>query len=334
MSLRRAIVVVGPQPGAAAVARMLGLFGVDFASPSARAEISALGGRVYAALGTAERDPYPLPVSWWEQAEVRALGDPATALLERHFDGRALFGFEDAAAARLLPFWNQALERLGAQLSLVIVAQPQAGAWRSEVTWIDRLLEAELHSRALKRVFVSYEAYLDDWRTTAQRIAARLQVVWPVPAVAMSETQERAVEEERRSHAEETAPPAQAGATLAQALYAECLELERRVERGEAEDFGPRRRDYDRARQTFLPALQELEQALRRGAGLDAELAEKTSRLRALEESLAQAKARQAQAEGEIDALYRSRSWRITKPLRQFRWLVDSLLRLIRERPR
>jgi hypothetical protein len=320
---------------------MLALLGVDFTGDAA---VAMLDARAFAALGADRADALPLAPQWLERVEIRALCDEAVELLGRHFEGRALFGFNDCAASRLMPFWNEVLARLGVSPGLVIVldhaAAPSAG-WRDELVWLDRVLEAEQHSRAHRRAFVAYEDFLADWRVTAQRLAARLGIVWPIPAVAVSGEIERLLEADRAARAQPDAPGAQ---TLPGLVYAEGLALAHRSDPVSAALDGPRQ-EYQRAQRAFLPAVRELDEANARIALHEADLAQaraeaahavgkaNTEAAQARAEAV-HAKSRLAQVEDELAAVYASRSWRITKPLRQFMWLVDSMRRLIRERPR
>jgi hypothetical protein len=49
----------------------------------------------------------------------------------------------------------------------------------TELLWLRSLLEAEQASRSCIRVWTCFDSLLDDWETTAQRIADGLGLSWP-----------------------------------------------------------------------------------------------------------------------------------------------------------
>lgn len=112
-------------------------------------------------------------------------------LLQAEFAGTPLFAIKDPRTCRLLPLWKAAVEDAGFDMRpMLTIRNPLEVAdslnrrepIRREAairTWLTHVLEAEHHSRGLRRAFVTYEGLLQDWAGTMTAAARHLAIVWP-----------------------------------------------------------------------------------------------------------------------------------------------------------
>jgi hypothetical protein len=146
--------------------------------------------------------------SWddWGRLEPRRFGaavlDELAAHFMAEFDDAPLVVLKDPRICRFVPLWLEVLGRLGIAPKVVIplrhpleVAGSLArrdGMPRDEalLLWLRHCLDAERATRGLPRSFLSYDVLMADWRGAAERLAAELDLRWPVapeaaaPAVA------------------------------------------------------------------------------------------------------------------------------------------------------
>jgi hypothetical protein len=130
-----------------------------------------------------------LPVLPWQPEQPEAALVELEAAIAADFADcvpEAVALVKDPRQCRLMPLWNQLMERrpLVAQ-AVLLLRRPEAVAaslWRRDeltadralLLWLTHTLEAERHSRALPRVVLSYEALLADPAAalrTCQRLA-------------------------------------------------------------------------------------------------------------------------------------------------------------------
>jgi hypothetical protein len=113
-------------------------------------------------------------------------------LMAVEFGDARLMVLKDPRICRLASFWLRALDRATIAPKIAIpIRNPLECAFsllgRDGIPiqdglslWLRHVLDAERHTRGRSRCFVSYPDLLDDWRTTADRLAAALQIEWPI----------------------------------------------------------------------------------------------------------------------------------------------------------
>lgn len=290
-------------------------------------------------------------------------------LFAEEYAGVPLFVLKDPRISRFLPFYVDTLAEMGIELLPVhchrhpaevvasLAARDGFTPAFSELLWLRHELSAEAATRGRKRVFVSYEGLMADWRTTVMRMGTTLALDWPIPLEAAAVEIESHLSPEHRHHAagEETASPA-----WTDALHAALRGLEADPADGEA------LREMDRIRAEFEPMAEkigpavfpelharerkwdahriELDRAFRRSetharnlevsrqdirAKRDAVAAELRAARDAAAAELRTARAAEARnrdlhrrAVDEIRALRSSSSWRLTGPLREASRLI------------
>jgi hypothetical protein len=194
---RTCIIVAGMhRSGTSATTRVINLLGADIASdllPSIpgnndrgfweSATTYSLHDQLFAALGSAWDDPYPLVDGWLETGAARAAKRAIADHIDQEFAGSKMFVVKDPRLSRLLPLWFQALdERLVEPVVVIPFRNPLEVAASLErrdglplaqslLIYILGNLEAERASRGRRRVFQLYEDLISDWRSFAEKLA-------------------------------------------------------------------------------------------------------------------------------------------------------------------
>lgn len=150
-------------------------------------DISAFNDRILAKLGMDWFDVGSMPRNWTDQLDNAWL-EEAAALLDAEFETAEGAVLKDPRMCRLLPFWMKVFEHVKRKPLFACIYRTPAEVsgslemwWQflpeySQLLWMRHNLEAELHSRGLRRAFLSYSELLSDWRTTTARVADELGV--------------------------------------------------------------------------------------------------------------------------------------------------------------
>jgi hypothetical protein len=191
------VIVAGMhRSGTSATTRVINLLGADIASdllPSIRdnndrgfwesATTYSLHDRLFAALGSAWDDPYPLVDGWLETDAARAAKRAILDHIDQEFAGSKMFVVKDPRVSKLLPLWLQALDELSVEPVVVIPfrnpLEVAASLERRDglplaqslLIYIQGNLEAERASRGRRRVFQLYDGLVSDWRLFAEKLA-------------------------------------------------------------------------------------------------------------------------------------------------------------------
>lgn len=202
---RRALLVTGMhRSGTSALTRTLSLVGGTLASRLAGGvtgdndlgfwepvEVVALHDRALASAGSAWDDVSRFPEAWFASDVGRACGDELLVLLQREFADTPLFAIKDPRLCRLVPLWLAVLPRLGVRGQFVLPlrspvevaaslkARNDFPLAKSYLVWLRNVLDAERATRGQDRVFVTYEALLQDWRGVVRCIGESLGIQWP-----------------------------------------------------------------------------------------------------------------------------------------------------------
>jgi hypothetical protein len=191
--------------GTSALVRMLGLLGVEIGSdfcpaapdnPTGFWELQSIvqtHDELFNALKTSFDDFWPLPPGWEMRPEVESFRKKLAEIAGAQLATRPLWGFKDPRTCRLAPIWRMVFNELGASPRYVIVlrhpreiarslaAQNGMSINHALLMTFEHLRAAESSTRGEKRIIITYEQLLADWRGTAVRIATELRVTWPHP---------------------------------------------------------------------------------------------------------------------------------------------------------
>jgi hypothetical protein len=201
---RRALLVVGMhRSGTSLTAALLCMAGVDapaqLMGPNESNETGYweswpfyhLNEEVLGVLGSSWDSTLTLPGRFWESPGLAPFKERFADMLRVEYGDSALFCVKDPRVSRLLPLWEPVLRSQGIEPSYLItvrnpieVAQSlkrRDGFHRSKsyVLWLRHILEAERNTRGRRRVFVTYDQLMHDWRGVLQRASDALLVPWP-----------------------------------------------------------------------------------------------------------------------------------------------------------
>ena len=212
---RRGLLVLGMhRSGTSALTRTLNLVGAQLPSRllEARvdnvtgywesADLTAIHDRVLESAGTSWEDFARIPASWHTSDVAESFRREILAVLERDFATSPLFVIKDPRICRLVPLWTSVLERFGVEAAFLIAfrnpievaeslkARDDLHPAKALLMWLRHVIDAERGSRGARRVLVSYEALLQDWRAVVRRVGRELGLEWP----GLSHTADAAVE--------------------------------------------------------------------------------------------------------------------------------------------
>jgi len=158
-------------------------------------------------------DILPLPNKWWLNSEVQPFKDELIEIVQRDFANAPFWGVKDPRLCRLLPLWKDLLlnqecrpcfvHLIRNPLEIVVSMQKRNGVsfYQGIMAWLRHMLEAEMATRGLPRIFVSYSQILKDWKTVYERIALELEIVWPQKPADVTEQISQFLSPQLRHHA-------------------------------------------------------------------------------------------------------------------------------------
>ena len=135
----------------------------------------------------------------WRQIDARWLCSTAAQevhqriknLLLNEYGDQPLIFIKDPRISRFVPFMSSILAELKIRpVAILAIRSPLEVAYslkrrdsfllpKSILLWLRHMLDAEFHSRQIRRCFVPYEAFLQDWQFYLDRIDKKIGVVWP-----------------------------------------------------------------------------------------------------------------------------------------------------------
>jgi hypothetical protein len=137
----------------------------------------------------------------WRELNLRSLSLDAAeqhrvkikALIRAEFGDEPLIFIKNPRICRFVPFMASILDELNCTtVAILPIRNPLDVASslkrrnkltpaKSVLLWLRHVLDAELHSRHMPRVFVSYAEFLTDWRKLIARASERTGIAWPRP---------------------------------------------------------------------------------------------------------------------------------------------------------
>jgi len=119
-----------------------------------------------------------------EEFDYKRLVASATRILEKEFGVFESFAVKDPRICLLLPIWVDACRQLGVESKVILthrhpleIAQSLKkrngmSAHNALALWAEYMFKAEIYSRPLERILVSYDALLNDFESTASSIVS------------------------------------------------------------------------------------------------------------------------------------------------------------------
>jgi hypothetical protein len=204
---RRALVVAGMhRSGTSAMARLLSLSGATLPerimAPGADNpagfwepwEMVALNDTILASFDSSWDDVFTLRVANQAAALKSTFLGQAKAFVAANYGDADLLVMKDPRSSVLAPFWHEALTDSGIKpLYVIMIRNPLAVArslfernrfstQKSVLLWTSYMLAVERDTRGCDRVFIDYDAMLDDWRAALVTVEAGLGQALPRPA--------------------------------------------------------------------------------------------------------------------------------------------------------
>ncbi len=264
--------------------------------------------------------------------------DRAVELLRGKTAGVELFGFKDPRVAKLLPFWKKVFAHAQLSIDYVLVIRHPLSVCsslskrngfdveKSYLLWLEHVIGSLVGTQGENLVLVDYDSFMQTPEVELDRIANELQL--PIDVAELQRFQLEFLDPGMQHTVygldelmrDTTSPP------LLREVYSSLLEaLTGNIEESTLQDrMAQWDREFSRMRSTLafidlldsrlstIPAERNALRSERRV--LLRENAQMQRALTAKEQALKRLRA-------ELQAIYRSRSWRLTKPLREiFGW--------------
>lgn len=170
-----------------------------------------LNEEIFADLGMTWDSTLSLPADVLRSAKVQRLAPLYAEMLLKEYGDAPLFCTKDPRNSRLLPAILPALNAINADPKYVIITRhplevadslkERGFHWgKSLILWLRHTLEAELHTRGQRRIFITYDQLMTDWRDVLRRIGDGLDVAWPRRLADIDADFERIISSRLRHH--------------------------------------------------------------------------------------------------------------------------------------
>ena len=153
--------------------------------------ITTLNEDILASAGMTWFDLNRFPDSWYASPRAPEFRKRASPALLGAFGGSRQFVMKDPRNCRLIPFWEDILAGQEVQPVYVCIHRDPGEVAASlmrwagyeplygQVLWLRHVLDAEIATRGRKRIFITYDQLLSDWREVVGRISSQLDLVFP-----------------------------------------------------------------------------------------------------------------------------------------------------------
>jgi len=256
------------------------------------------------ALNSVWDDITPLPARWWEDEAMAPFRRELLSIARRDFDDTPLWGLKDPRLCRTMPIWFDIFDELGTEPTFLhmlrhpgevvgsLTRRNNFAPEKSLLLWIDHTLRAERASRGHTRAFMKYDALLGDATTTMTQVGTTLGIEWPRAPTDAKTDLDAFLTPSLRHHSGggETKTARTNGAPPTLEMFAD------EVYRALTGDEPPAEATLQRLHSMFDARIEAFEPAI---------VAHVHDMMR-----------RRIRAENRLEALHRTGSWLVTKPLR------------------
>ncbi|MCL6697298.1 hypothetical protein LZ496_00640 [Sphingomonas sp. NSE70-1] len=145
-------------------------------------QINAFNDAILADCGQNWLSLAPIAEDWWSGDDAARRQAQLDALVAGEFASTRMPVIKDPRICRLLPLWEQALDRQAKETRVALIIRSPAEVAQSlhrrnqldielgMLLWARYNLDAEYHSRNLRRRILSFEALLGDWRRSVEKL--------------------------------------------------------------------------------------------------------------------------------------------------------------------
>jgi len=237
--------------------------------------------------------------------------------------GERPFGLKDPRIAILLPFWQSVFEQAGVSVSYVIAVRNPMSVMqslkrrngfepeKSYFLWLGHMLPAVLRTHGCRRVAVSYDSMISEPLVQLSRIARALDLPFDAESPAVQSYTGEFLDATLR-HAECDLHDLR-GDSAAPADVITAYEMLLRLSRDEA-DAGVL--EVEDVFEQLNHHAKECGQAFAYIACCEEKIAERDRQIAERDRQIAERMWQIAERDAAINAIYASRSWRVTRPLR------------------
>lgn len=249
---------------------------------------------------------------------LQAYREEITACIDAEYGDASLFVIKDPRISRFAPLYSEIFDAMGVAAGHVLCVRNPTAVISSlaarnamapgfgALLWLRYVVDSVVSTTSATRVVVFYEDLLRDWRSVATRLAENLGLVWPVgldaAAAAIDGFLAPSLNHFEAVDFEPGLSPEIAG--WIQTVY-EALERLRHEPSSQAAISA-----IEQVRQEFDPMARLF------GEATFPDLFARDRRIDDLQNAVADARGRAADAEAAISTILNSRSWRLTAPLR------------------
>ena len=154
-------------------------------------KVMRLNDKILSESGSSWSDWRAVNNEWQKNPNFNSYLSEASLILTEEFGASNFIVLKDPRFAKLLPFWNCVLEKLGfrpchiiptrdpAEVAASLFKRDALSRNLSKLVWLRHVLDAEIYSRGLSRVFVCWANFLQDWEREAVNIAKIFNFSWP-----------------------------------------------------------------------------------------------------------------------------------------------------------
>ena len=149
--------------------------------------------KILTALNSSWDDLFTLPHNWWNQDYLfNDYQNEVTDFVKSQFSNTNIFGIKDPRLCRLLPFWKKVFDELLIKTHCVIslrnpfevanslVKRNGFSIEKSLLLWMINMMEADLYTKDIPRVFISFESLIKDPEIAVKHLLDTLNIKFPV----------------------------------------------------------------------------------------------------------------------------------------------------------
>lgn len=150
-----------------------------------------LDDRILVNAGSNWRDWRRIPENWMNSEQAKTFVAEAAALIEKEYQGASLILLKEPRICRLAPLWLRAADSAGYDVLPVLTHRNPMEVAKSLkkrngisyqeglLIWLRHVLDAEAYTRGMKRSFLNFSSFIENWAASCERISSDLWFNFP-----------------------------------------------------------------------------------------------------------------------------------------------------------